>query len=110
MTSCKHECGYSTFRDWFNANIDDELCMQLRRYGFDSGVVGKLVYFSQTVPLYNEFGNEIWELVLDEYLSIQDVIQHETFPNANAFANFMVWGAANKLAWERDLSALLDNE
>ncbi len=110
MTTSKHDCGFSTFRDWFNTNIDDELCMRLRRYGLDSGAVGKLIYFSQTVPLYNEFANEIWELVLDEHLSIQDVILHESFPNASAFANFMVWGAANKLAWDRDLSALLDSE
>lgn len=103
MNTCRHECGYSTFSDWFAANVDDEQCIRLRTHGIESGVVGKLVYFSQTVPLYNEFANEIWELVLDDHLSIHDVIERQPFGNATSFANFMVWGAASRLAWQRDV-------
>lgn len=91
---------YSTFRDWFDANFDDERCERALRYRFDSGAAG-LVYESQTVPLYNQFANEIWELVLDDCLTIQDYIHGRVFDTANAFATFMVWHAAYRLAGRR---------
>jgi hypothetical protein len=99
-TACKHESGFSTFRDWFGAKFDDERCSRAIEYGFESGAVG-LVYDSQTVPLYNEFSNEIWEIVLDECLTIQDVIERQVFETASSFASFMVWNAAIRLASER---------
>lgn len=32
INTCKHESGFSTFRDWFEAKFDDERCSRLIEY------------------------------------------------------------------------------
>jgi hypothetical protein len=92
---------YSTFGDWFKANFDDERCERVHRYGFESGAAG-LVSDSQTVPLYNAFANEIWDVVLGDCLTIQDYIASEPFKTASAFSTFMVWHAVYRHIMLRD--------
>jgi len=103
MNTCKHESGFSTFRDWFDANVDDEQVDRIRKCGIDSGVATSLIHYSQTVPLYNEFANELWELVLDGHQSIHDIVKGRDISSASGFANYMVWYAADLLAWMRNI-------
>lgn len=92
----------STFRDWFYVEFDDERCRRAIEYGFGSGAAG-LVYDSQTVPLYNQFANEIWDIVLEDRLSIQDILHGQEFATASAFSTFMVWQACYRLSGCRGL-------
>jgi hypothetical protein len=100
---------YSTFRDWFAANFDDERCDRALRYGFESGAAG-LIYDSQTVPLYNEFADEIWDIALDGYLTMQDITHGQVFEVASVFSTFMVWQASYRLAMSRERLSCSEEE
>ena len=91
---------YSSFQDWFSAKFDDERCERVVRDGFESGA-GGLIYDSQTIPIYNEFSNDIWEIVMNEYSSIHGFVSGRNFLNANDFATQMVWCASTLLAQSR---------
>ena len=89
---------YGSFEDWFLANIDADSAHDLREHGASCGV-GGLVYYSDTVPLFNAFHDEIETLATDGYDT--ELWQFAKACDARGITqlkNALVWAAAERLA------------
>ena len=99
---------WTNFTDWFSDNVDNDSCKELNRMGALQAAPPGLIYYSETVPLYNEFANDIWDIVLQDGITLQELIgDHDFYGRATQFANFMVWCAAERLAFERTMQSRL---
>lgn len=89
---------YESFEDWFLANIDAESARDLREHGASCGI-GGLVYYSDTIPLFNAFQGEIEAIATDDYDT--DLWQFAKVCDARGITqlkNALVWAAAERLA------------
>lgn len=55
---------YGSFEDWFVANTDADAAHDLREHRASCGV-GGLVCYSDTVPLFDAFQDEIESIAMD---------------------------------------------
>ena len=100
MNVQQNSTSYSTFTDWFSANIEDEECEHLCKMGADYAAPTKIKNKSQTIPLYNEFANDIWDIVFQDGITIKNIPESH-LQSATSFAHFMVWYAVEVLALQR---------
>ena len=101
MNALQGEKSWSYFIDWFTDNITNDDCKYIFEYGILAATPPGLIYYSETVALYKEYWNEIWDIVLEDDITIQDCIREQDLRSATQFANHMVWAATEKLAFER---------
>ena len=96
-----------TFRDWFNANLKDE-ARDIARGGADAGWPG-ITYTSDTVRLFDKFGDEIWDMAVQDAddmgcKNVADMVagfgRADMLGSLDQFKNLMVWYACEKLARE----------
>jgi hypothetical protein len=98
----QNSTGFKTFTDWFSANVDDDDCIDIREHGVLNSPPRGLYYHRETAPLYDAFSDEIWDIVLQGHITIQEHIAETDFlDSASDFATFMVWSAVEELAFER---------
>ena len=89
---------YGSFEDWFLANMDVDSARDLREHGASCGI-GGMVYYSDTVPLFNAFQDEIEAIATDNY--DRDLWQFAKVCDARGITqlkNALVWAAAERLA------------
>ena len=103
MSSQLNSTGYKTFADWFSVNVEDDECEDLCHHGIANFAIPRgLNHHWETAPFYDEFSEEIWDFVLQDGITIQEHIAEQDFcGSATSFASFMVWSAAERLAFER---------
>ena len=89
---------YGSFEDWFLANIDADSAHDLREHGANCGV-GGLVYYSDTVPLFNAFEDEIETMAMDGYdTELWQFAKGCDARGITQLKNALVWSAAERLA------------
>jgi hypothetical protein len=96
----------NTFRQWLKDNLDAGQLRDLANHGADAGWPG-LIYTSDTVKLFDQFGDEIWELAVEqaEQLGEGNVAtmiggfrRADMLDSLDTFKNLMVWFAAEEYA------------
>ncbi|WP_296353206.1 hypothetical protein [Ramlibacter sp.] len=89
---------YGSFEDWFLANMDTDSARDLREYGASCGI-GGLVYYSDTVPLFHAFQDEIETLATDGYdTELWQLAKACDARGVTQLKNALVWAAAERLA------------
>ena len=102
MNVQQNSTGFKTFTDWFSANVDDDDCKDIRECGVFNSPPRGLNYHGETAPLYDAFSEEIWDIVLQGNITIQEYIAEQDFlGSATNFATFMVLSAVEELAFQR---------
>ena len=90
---------HSTFRRWFDKEMDSDTRRCIREYGVAATAPCGLIYYSETTALYRLYKEEIWEIVLDCCGgSISDLIEKHDLNAPVLFENWMVWAAAEIIA------------
>ena len=89
---------YGSFEDWFLANMGVDSARDLREHGASCGV-GGLCYYSETVELFNAFGNEIELLAMDDGdMELWEIAKASEAGGITQLINALVWRAAERLA------------
>ena len=89
---------YGSFEDWFLANMDADTARTLREHGASCGV-GGLCYYSETVPLFNAFKDEIERVATDDYdIDLWQIAKACDARGVTQLQNALVWAAAERLA------------
>lgn len=96
----------NTFEEWLRETLEPTSIEDLAQYGADTGWPG-LSYYSDTVELYNEYSEEIWDALADDaedfghdhplelvatFGGAKDVY------SATQFKNLLVWYMAERTA------------
>lgn len=99
-----------TFRAWFKANLSEQ-ALDIASHGADSGFPG-ISYTSDTVKLFDRFGDEIWTMAVDDAESmgsknVAEMIsgfgRADMLESLDSFKNLMVWFACETLAREAEV-------
>lgn len=89
---------YGSFEDWSLANMDADSARDLREHGASCGV-GGLIYYSETVPLFNAFEGEIESIATDDYdIDLWQIAKACDARGVTQLQNALVWAAAERLA------------
>ena len=89
---------YETFENWFLANMDADTARNLREHGASCGI-GGLCYYSETLELFNAFGNEIELLAMDDGdMELWEIAKASEAGGITQLINALVWRAAERLA------------
>lgn len=95
-----------TFHDWMLANFDKNELADIARHGADTGY-GGLTYTSDTVELFDTYGEEIWDMAyeMSQDVGAKNVLEFigsfrrtDMADNLDGFKNLMVWFAAEEIA------------
>lgn len=95
-----------TFKDWMIDQFDHTELEGLCRHGAVVGWSG-LTYYHETIKLYDQHEEEIWDLLSDEseslgYSSVLDMIASfngaKSVETGHTFKNLLVWYAAETVA------------
>ena len=98
----------TTFREWFVENLAEDYGRDIARHGADAGYP-HITYTSDTVKLFDQFGDEIWEMANDdaESMGCKNVAEMiagfgraDMLGSLDQFKNLMVWYACEALARE----------
>lgn len=98
----------TTFREWFAENLAEDYGRDIARHGADAGYPA-ITYTSDTVKLFDQFGDEIWEMAVDdaESMGCKNVAEMiagfgraDMLGSLDQFKNLMVWYACEALARE----------
>ena len=96
-----------TLKDWFKENLSDS-AKDLAQYGASSGFSG-IIYYKETTALYNEYTEEIWDMLEEDRESIGHKTILELIASFNGakdvgsdeqLKNLLVWYACERLAQE----------
>lgn len=91
---------YGSFEDWFLSNIDADSAHNLREHGASCGV-GGLVYYSDTVPLFDTFQNEIETIATDDdETELWQFAKGCDARGVTQLKHALVWAAAERLAFQ----------
>lgn len=99
----------STFREWFKENLGD-CAHDIASHGADAGYP-HITYTSDTVALFNQFGDEIWEMAVEDagamgYRNVAEMVSHfnraDMLDSLDTFKNLMVWYACERVARETE--------
>ena len=100
---------YKSFKDWMLDQYSHNELADIANHGCMSGFSG-LIYYSETTTLYNEYKDDIWEMVAQDvedfgYKSdigfIDSFTGAQNVTGADQFENLLVWYAAEKIAWQQ---------
>lgn len=92
---------YNTFKQWMHDNYDHSDWENIEHSGCINGVSG-LIYYSETVELYDAFADEMHE-VIAEYKEMTGEMPDyivKNLDNATSFKNAVVWFVAEWYADE----------
>src|SRR3990167_9795302 len=99
---------FLTFKDWMKNQFDYDELLNLCEHGAQGGFSG-LIYYSETNALYNEYRNDIWDMLerdredfgmqtcaelIASFNGAKDVASDEQYKN------LLVWYAAERIAFE----------
>lgn len=99
---------HKTFRAWMLATLSKGELEDLASNGADTGWPG-LTYTSDTVELFDAYGDEIWEMAVEaaEQYGMKNVAEFiagfsraDMMGSLDTFKNLMVWFAAEEIARE----------
>jgi len=95
------------FRAWFNANLK-ESARDIANHGADAGFPC-ITYTSDTVAIFDRFGDEIWSMAVEEAdgmgcKNVAEMIagfnRSDMLSDLDQFKNLMVWFACETIARE----------
>lgn len=91
------------FKQWLKDTYDHQELQEITQYGVcASGVVGGMIYYSETCALYDkhaeELHNVIWQYEQDTGVLPEYIIKH--LGDLTGFKNAMVWFVAEVYAQE----------
>ena len=92
-----------TFREWIREQYDNEELETIRDHGCVSGCASGLIYYSETLAIYEQYGEELHEIVADWVMDCgceypRSII--ENFQSITQFKNAVVWTATEIVADE----------
>ena len=98
---------YNSFKDWMTNHFSNKELADIANFGCASGFHG-LIYYSETTTLYQQYKDDIWELVTDAtelygYKSSMEFLASlhgSLIDDADQFENLLVWFAAEQIAWQ----------
>ena len=98
-----------TFKQWMQEQFDHDELKDMVNHGVNNGFSG-LIYYSETTALYQQYKDEIWDILYEESeafgVSILEMLAQTRLgkdaATAYQFENFLVWFAAENIA--RDLT------
>ena len=97
------------FRDWMKENFEEQELYDMASHGVEGGFSG-LIYYSDTVKLFEEHKDEIFNQLAEDtenmgYKSIYELLatfNKDHMPwNYDQFANQLVWYMAETVAREQ---------
>ncbi len=96
-----------TFKEWMLNQFNRDELSDIVKNGAISGFHG-LIYYHETTALYNQFHEEIWDMLHDEADSqgieilelITDFNGAKNVCSECTFKNLLVWFGAEKVAFE----------
>ena len=97
-----------TFREWLTSQFDKEDLQDIYSHGCVNGFSG-LTYYSDTVSLYEQYKDDIWDRLYDEAESYGSDNILEFIGSFNGakdvgsekqFQNLLVWWMAESIAYE----------
>ena len=99
----------NNFVDWFHENLND-YAYDIANHGADAGYP-HITYTKDTVELFDEYGDEIWEMATNEAeelgYNVAEMISHfsrsDMLESLDTFKNLMVWYACEKIARESEM-------
>lgn len=91
-----------TFKDWLNNQYSSDELLEIAQHGCVSGCAHGMIYYSETSALYQEFADDIHEIVGDYVDSLGEMPSPllESINSAVNFQNNMVWLATEILAYD----------
>lgn len=98
-----------SFRDWMRRNFTRDELADIARHGADAGWAG-LTYTSDTVKLFDAYGDEIWDMAYEDAqdFGAENVLEFiagfrraDMADTLSGFKNLMVWYAAERVAQEQ---------
>ena len=100
----------ATFREWFKQNLAKDYGRDIANHGADAGYP-HIRYTADTVELFDQYGDEIWEMAVEEAenmgcKNVAEMIagfkRADRIGSLAKFKNLMVWYAVERLAREED--------
>lgn len=97
-----------TFHDWMRRQFNHNELADLSNYGAVCGF-GGLIYYHETAALYNQYHEEIWEMLEEDRQSFGMNTCSEVIASFNGakdvvsdeqYKNLLVWYAAERIAYE----------
>lgn len=93
----------ATFRQWIREQYDNEELQTIRDDGCVSGCASGLIYYSETNAIYDEYAEELHEIIADWVMDCggeypQSILEY--FGSLSQFKNQVVWVAAEIVADE----------
>jgi hypothetical protein len=98
----------TSFRSWFKNNLSD-YAHDIANHGADAGYP-HITYTSDTVAIFDKFGDEIWEMAVEEAESmgeknvaamISGFSRSDMLSSLDQFKNLMVWYGCETVAREK---------
>jgi hypothetical protein len=98
----------ATFREWFKQNLAEDYGRDIANHGADAGYP-HITNTADTVELFDQYGEEIWEMAVEEAESmgcknVAEMIagfkRADRIGSLATFKNLMVWYAVERLARE----------
>lgn len=97
----------NTFKQWMLEKFERDELRDMVEHGVQGGFSG-LIYYQETVELYEQYYQEIWEMLCDEANSlgmnpvelINNFRRSSSVVNHKEFVNLLVWFAAEKVAYD----------
>jgi hypothetical protein len=94
----------ATFHEWFKQNLAEDYGRDIANHGAEH-----ITYTADTVELFDQYGEEIWEMAVEEAKSmgcknVAEMIagfkRADRIGSLATFKNLMVWYAVERLARE----------
>lgn len=93
----------ATFKEWVANQYELDELKDIYIHGCESGCAGGLIYYSETNALYDQFADEIHEIVYDYFIDCGGSIPNTILDRLGClehFKNQMVWCCAEIIASE----------
>ncbi len=103
--------------EWLNEYLDENeengysrknILEDITEHGCQSGIIGELIYYKDTVDFYDEYEDEIWERInncadsqgVDAHTFISQLNGSKTVMSGDQHKNLLTWFAVEDVAWE----------
>jgi hypothetical protein len=91
-----------TFKKYMQENYDNEQLIDISTFGCVSGCANGMIYYYETLEIYNKYADELHEIVSNITLEFGEFPKYilENFNSEATFKNAMVWLCAEYIAYE----------
>ena len=93
----------TTFKDWLISQYEPEELKDIAEHGCASCAPAGMIYYNETSKLYDQFCDDLHEIVGDFVEATGDDSLHHLISNigsATSFKNAMVWMATELVAYD----------